>query len=368
MAKAAYLGVDGTARKIKKSYVGVGGTARKIRRAYLGVGGVARPCWSGAELVAYGSIASLRGATAGMIPSNSRYLIFGQGGGCWSETNVTTAYNSDLVRSAPSDRSHSKFGVLIGANENYSVMGGGITDYSCTNQVDAYSTTLTRSNPSGLSQARGRGCGAKFMEYAVLAGGGNSSSSTATAYTNVDLYDLQLSRSTVYMSIKREDASIATVRDRWLLCSGGWANGVSDMKVLDAFDADLTRTTISMAKSIGSPMAAGCVGKYGIFTEAAPIAYDQDLTALELSNISAYGATGYYSGGAELEGFFVFGGTSTKNLCVCDDILTLTVLSNALRTARNYGLAGGSIGNFGIFAGGTANNSNTLEADAVTVI
>jgi hypothetical protein len=39
-----YIGVSGTARKIKTEYIGVSGVARKIKRAYIGVNGVARQC------------------------------------------------------------------------------------------------------------------------------------------------------------------------------------------------------------------------------------------------------------------------------------------------------------------------------------
>ena len=60
MAKKAYVGVDGIARKIKKGYVGVNGTARKIKKAYVGVGGVARPFWSGGKLVYYGTATDVK--------------------------------------------------------------------------------------------------------------------------------------------------------------------------------------------------------------------------------------------------------------------------------------------------------------------
>ena len=43
MAKKAYIGVNGVARKIKKGYIGVDGKARKIKKAYIGdENGIAR--------------------------------------------------------------------------------------------------------------------------------------------------------------------------------------------------------------------------------------------------------------------------------------------------------------------------------------
>lgn len=47
MAKGAYIGVDGKARKIKKLYIGVDGKARKIKKLYIGdANGKARLCWA----------------------------------------------------------------------------------------------------------------------------------------------------------------------------------------------------------------------------------------------------------------------------------------------------------------------------------
>ena len=46
MSKAAYMGVGGTARKVKKMYIGVNGVARKVKKAYIGVGGVAKLFYS----------------------------------------------------------------------------------------------------------------------------------------------------------------------------------------------------------------------------------------------------------------------------------------------------------------------------------
>lgn len=46
MAKGAYIGIGGVARKIKGGYAGVNGVARKIKKAYIGVNGVARLFYS----------------------------------------------------------------------------------------------------------------------------------------------------------------------------------------------------------------------------------------------------------------------------------------------------------------------------------
>lgn len=50
MAKGAYVGVNGAARKVKTEYVGVAGVARKVKKSYVGVNGTARESWGITEL------------------------------------------------------------------------------------------------------------------------------------------------------------------------------------------------------------------------------------------------------------------------------------------------------------------------------
>ena len=78
MSKEAYIGINNVAHKIKKGYIGIDGVARKIKKAYIGIGGVARPCWSGGELVYYGTIENLGVATPGLAATHvGDYAIFG---------------------------------------------------------------------------------------------------------------------------------------------------------------------------------------------------------------------------------------------------------------------------------------------------
>ena len=80
MAKKAYIGVGGVARKVKKGYLGVDGTARKVKKAYIGIGGVARPCWSGGELAYYGAITALSMGRCGLAATTvGDYALFGGG-------------------------------------------------------------------------------------------------------------------------------------------------------------------------------------------------------------------------------------------------------------------------------------------------
>ena len=81
MAKSAYVGVDGIARKVKKMYVGVDSKARKVKKGYIGVGGVARPFMSGEkELQYYGTVEDLSVARCNLAGASvGDYALFGGG-------------------------------------------------------------------------------------------------------------------------------------------------------------------------------------------------------------------------------------------------------------------------------------------------
>lgn len=53
MAKVFYIGVSGTARKIKKAYIGVNNTAREITDGYIGVNTLAYKFYSSEPVIPY---------------------------------------------------------------------------------------------------------------------------------------------------------------------------------------------------------------------------------------------------------------------------------------------------------------------------
>ena len=137
MTKAAYIGVDGKARKIKNGYVGVNGRARKIKKAYVGVGGVARPCWGGGELSYYGTITPLSQARASLAATTvGGYALFG-GGSDSGRTSVVDAYNSALTRSTPTGLSQAREYLAATTVGDYALFGGGY-NLGFTSVVDAY--------------------------------------------------------------------------------------------------------------------------------------------------------------------------------------------------------------------------------------
>lgn len=99
-----FVGVGGTARKIKAVYVGVDGVARKITKAYVGVDGVARPCFSSRTTITslgqvasypWGSATEVVGASAGY-----EYAVLASGSRNSSRTRYAYAFNRDFVNTS----------------------------------------------------------------------------------------------------------------------------------------------------------------------------------------------------------------------------------------------------------------------------
>lgn len=65
MSKAAYVGIDGLARKVKKMYVGIDGVAHKIKKGYIGIDGVARQFFSSGTLVVHPTVAMTANESSG---------------------------------------------------------------------------------------------------------------------------------------------------------------------------------------------------------------------------------------------------------------------------------------------------------------
>lgn len=88
MSTGAYIGLNGSAKRIKNIYLGVGNVAKKIKKAYIGVDGTSKLWWS--ARLAFGKIIDLPSSvTPSMDPTehgfyfsnNGSYLISTNGSG-----------------------------------------------------------------------------------------------------------------------------------------------------------------------------------------------------------------------------------------------------------------------------------------------
>lgn len=158
MAKGAYIGVSGKARKIKKIYIGVNGKARKVKKAYIGVNGKARLFYNAADSskLAYSHTLSnsnplwnSNGTTVG------DYCIFAGGISAHASNGVGlnkySAYNSSLSQTITTfSGSHSTYGMVhaIGVNNGTYACFPDITTYSYTEIFNTSVGIIRRINSS----------------------------------------------------------------------------------------------------------------------------------------------------------------------------------------------------------------------------
>ena len=251
MAKGAWIGVGGKARKIKNMYIGIGGKARKIKKAWIGVGGKARLFFSSeATYTKYtGTISGLNLTSIHTAVSNGNYAFF-RGSSYNDKEDRTfinvTAYNASLTKKSPTAPyfNDDRRGTCLGQNSKYIVVNGGRRDRNMTyfsKYMDCYDASLTKTL---MSSAAGR------VEYHVsdtigdnilFVGGSTGSGNTGTSA--VIGYNSSL---TSISGI----ASLSTARYRftfhgrvgnYAVFAGGQSGGNSKTNV-DGYNASLTRT------------------------------------------------------------------------------------------------------------------------------
>lgn len=368
MSKGAFVGVDGIARKIKSGYVGVDNVARKIKKAYVGVGGVARPCWSGGELTYYGT-------TTGLTPyvsdhpcrydlaseSVGNHVIFAGGRGC----NKVDAYSDKLVKSELSTLS-GYLSWLDGAPVgDYAIFAGG---YSCTDSVDAYNSALVKSTPSKLSVSRYSLAGAPVKDYALFAGGDHESGDENWCVNNIDTYNSNLVRGSATLGTARRSLTGVSIGN-YALFAGGYGPSINmESDVVEAYDNNLVRTILSTLDSVWGGPTSGAVGSYALIGISSRYCIHNDslvkMTSIEKSNNTSGGE------GVTLKGYVLFAGdVSMSNFSALADVDAYN--SNLIKvnvdnmSVARFNLAGGSVGDYALFAGGAT--SNNMDSDVTTV-
>ena len=412
MAKGAYIGVDGIAKKIKKGYIGVDGVARRIKKAYIGIGGVARPCWSSGELVYYGTITSLSAARNNVSATTvGNYALFGGGNDSSKYFTTVDAYNTSLTRSTPTALSRGRTNIEATTVGNYALFGGGSDSSNYFTTVDAYNTSLTRSTPTALYTKRTSFCATTVGDYAVFAGGRNDSTTQVrigsyyynlpTSLTTVDAYNTSLTRSTpTALRTGRSDHAATTVGN-YALFGGGYitdakkANNSSNVylvstSTVDAYNTSLTRSTPTELSAARAYLAATTVGNYALFgggfdsfgggsdsfgggyvsnEEVYPIvdAYDTSLTRSTPTELSAASQS---LGAATVGNYALFGGGANlseylSTVTAYNASLTRSV-PTGLSVARNICTSTTTVGNYALFGGGFSDEYHSA-VDAYTI-
>lgn len=342
MAKKLYVEVGGKTRKAKKGYVSVNGKARKIKKAYVGVDGKARAFWSGGELRYYGRATALSEARYDLTATTTGGYALFAGGNNGNYSNVVDAYNRSLTRTKPAGLE--KYGVhiatsvgqyaIIATNDlsssfisdvadsyviynnsltkvsnnigttvkartdkgvanvgNYALFAGGslIQRFGVkkpVNTINAINSSLTLSSIT-LSKAKRAVCGGKVGNYALFAGGLDGVSLGANYYTDVDAYNASLTR----ISVTAIDYGIDSVR-----CSASIGSSYVLFRVgvaalppfnINAYDASLTKRSVTVPVKDSDEMAAASSENYAIFADKHfVVAYNDSLTCIMMTSLS----------------------------------------------------------------------------------
>ena len=299
MAKKAYIGVSGVAKKIKKCYVGVSGVARKVKKAYIGVGGVARPCWSGEEVVYYGEV-------TGLSAGRCRFSAAQAG----------------------------NYAVFFG-NE------GGDAFYN----LDAFNPSFTRTTLTPTGSHGGKNTAATSIGGSAMFYGGTSSLSSIPFYYTSSLVYKRASQS-IFGSTRHEFTEGATAGSLAIFYGGSWY-GHEDADETDMFEclnssATWVRsghTNIFTMRHVGVSF-----GDYALFAGGKGYEYWSD------------GEEDYYSDRGVFAVTIVVNSSGTYARC----------LNNLSPGA--YNMAGTTVGDYAIVAGGTTNMSGTTRTNKAYAI
>lgn len=154
------------------------------------------------------------------------------------------------------------------------------------NTINTINSSLTLSSIT-LSKAKRAVCGGKVGNYALFAGGLDGVSLGANYYTDVDAYNASLTR----ISVTAIDYGIDSVR-----CSASIGSSYVLFRVgvaalppfnINAYDASLTKRSVTVPVKDSDEMAAASSENYAIFADKHfVVAYNDSLTCIMMTSLS----------------------------------------------------------------------------------
>lgn len=378
MARRAYVGVEGIARKVKRGYIGVDDIARRIKKIYIGIGGIARPCFSDG-LDYYGTVTPLKTARSRFTPAIA--------GGCalffsgQTESTLKSdvdVYDPSLIHSVISNSSGRYFYGATSLNDNALYAGGTSIVTTYMNHTFRYDPSFTTVTMDNLHFARTEISATTIGNYALFAGGRYSNGNEFA----VDVYDKDFTHKTdVSLSYARYSVA-STSTDGFAFFGGGRAGYVHS--TVDAFNKSLTRRKVESLSVARFSLVATTLGEYALFgggltrerspgtssdvvTDVVDV-YDSDLTLTQITPLSVprhslsattVGEFALFGGGEKYEYYNKYNRYTTVDMY--DTSLTRTTFT-PLSTARSE-LGAITLGNYGLFAGGNSNS----DGDTVDV-
>lgn len=265
MAKGAFIGVGGVAKKIKNIYIGVGGVAKKVTKAYIGVNGVAKLFWSGAIT----SSVSYTGELSSTV-TRSSYSGYGNNFGAVFKDEINSNSNIVYINASLTKTvlagSVTSAGIAS-ANPSYLLVTGGVSYKTVYNYINAINSSGTITKSATLNQKRYQHCSGSFGNYAFVVGGYTSYNSSVT--DSAEVIDTSLTVSTITALSQSRQRMACGKNTSYILFAGGRNSAGSSSNInynkVDAYDASLTHTVASSISATSCLHAGGWNDNYALF-------------------------------------------------------------------------------------------------------
>lgn len=346
--------------------------ARKVAKGYIGVGGVARPFFGGGEVVYFGTATALENVDyyKGAATTVGDYALILN-----AKSKKHNAFNSNLVKTnVQSDQNYTGRHFAATTVGNYALFGGAEDgDNNATKDLFIFSNVLTYNDTLTLYAARYNASATTVGDYAIFAGGTDT----------VEAFDSALARYTEieYLSSSRREMGATTIGNYALFAGGTFyagSGGQLSRTEVDVYDYNLTHTTITSLTVGRRALAATTIKNYGLFaggylegtgSKTTVDIYDESLVRLTPADLSVARSN---LSATSIGEFALFGGGTTgsnetsikyNTVDVFDTSLTrvgvLSLSSNRSRPAAT------TIANYALFAGGA---SGETAVDVYTVV
>lgn len=352
--------VDGVEKHVKCAYVGVNGKAQYIMKppGVIKYGGSVEKILNSGQNVSAGSIGDYILIAGGSIYDRSSKS--------WTYYDSVSAYDKSFVQtSAPvlsSKRAPLYSGVTIG---NHVIFGASFS----SNYVDAYDSNLTKTAISKFNNCSRYTVknGISLGNYAIFGGGGSSSSSVFA-----EIYDSSLTKiSNSYKFSKRSFGMMAASIENYAIFAGGTTSSMIPPSESDiysdaiAFNKNLTNVSI---KSLSHPRwnsaATNINKKYAIFSGDGESnitsidAYDSELTLTTIN--SAFYKYSLNSVGVSINNYALLGGSSStaswKRVIVFDINLVKSIAPDLEDIGYYISATSDTAKKYAVFTGGSRYN------------
>ena len=337
------------------------GVARRVRKGFIGIGKIARPFWGEDALPTYyGAITSLSGAKSNMASErNDEYAVFAGGQSAGATSNVATVdvYNRSLVRSSATNLSVARNDAAAAMVGGTILFAGGYTNSKIgTSVVNAYDSALVMSVVTPLSGSRYSLAGARGDGHAIFAGGYETSYVDVVEAYNATMTKLMLER----LPSAAYGTNGGSIDGNAVFWSGG---------AVVAYNKSLVQRVLEPFGFGGANARSAVAHDHLIFAAGredmdggkSAVAYDRSLVKKVVSDLSA---KRYQCGASDLKHCAMFCGVDTSTGDLTADVYTPT-LTRSLVSAEGalgvFSLGAETVGDYLLLAGGSAGGTNTVK-------